>query len=81
MTGGHGKRGVDPGHLRVDLRTRDDELRQRPDRVVPEVRRLRAVLRRSDQLQPVRADVAVVGGGVSNGVGDFDQIDGARLGG
>ena len=59
----HRQRLADPAHLRVDLRAGDHQLLRRlPVRLVPGSRRraLRAVLRRSDQRQPVRADVAVV---------------------
>src|ERR1035441_8176903 len=52
--------GLAAEHLRVDLRAGDHQLRQHPVRLVPEVRRVRAVLRRPEQFQPLRADVAVV---------------------
>ena len=57
-------------------------LSQRPVRLVPQprLRSVRAVLRRGQQLQQQRADVAVVRWRRRTGTasGDFDQIDGAR---
>ncbi len=81
-----GQPGLHPAHLRVDLRAGDHQLRQRPDRLLPEVgRRARSSSAASDPLERH----ALMwqwsgGGGVTNGIGgfngDLDQIDGARQG-
>ena len=57
----HRQRRLDPAHLRVDLRTGDRQPGAGPAGLVPEVGRLRGVLRRRHYIEPLRSDVAVVG--------------------
>ena len=73
-----------PEHRRVDVRAGDHQLQgQLPDRLLPEVGRVRAVLRRRHPVeQPRPHGSGPAAAGQTNGIGgfngDLDQIDGAR---
>ena len=69
----------DPEHLRVDICAGDDESLARPAWLVPDLGRGRRSSGQTSSSKYALTWQWSGGGGVGNGIGDFDQIDSARL--